>query len=47
MTLTDGSIGRDARNKYIRIRREEERNFGKDVVNKSKDKPKLFYKFIK
>ncbi|MPC56220.1 hypothetical protein E2C01_050173 [Portunus trituberculatus] len=28
---------------YIRVRIEEERNFEKDVVNKSKDGPKLFY----
>ncbi|MPC57590.1 hypothetical protein E2C01_051573 [Portunus trituberculatus] len=37
---------KDARNEYIRVRREEERNFEKDVVQKSEDEPKLFYKYI-
>ena len=35
-----------ARNEYVRIRREEERNFEKDIVEKCKDQPKLFYKFV-
>ena len=34
------------RNEYVRIRREEERKFEKDVVEKCKEEPKLFYRFI-
>ena len=37
---------KEARNEYIRIRREEERNFEKDVVDKCEEEPKLFYKYI-
>ena len=37
---------KDTRNEYFRVRREE-RNFEKDVVKKCKEKPKLFYRFIK
>ena len=37
---------KEARNEYIRIRREEERNFEKDVVEKCKEEPKLFYKYV-
>ena len=33
---------RTARNEYVKIRREEERNFERDVVGKSKE-PKLFF----
>ncbi|MPC52588.1 hypothetical protein E2C01_046459 [Portunus trituberculatus] len=38
MTITDSSLRI--------VRREEESNFEKDVVQKSADEPKLFYKFI-
>ena len=34
------------RNEYVRIRREEERKFEKDLVEKCKEEPKLFYRFI-
>ena len=33
-------------NKYIRIRREEERVFEKDVVEKCEKEPKLFYIYV-
>ena len=32
------------RNQYVRIRREEERCYKKDIINKSKKEPKLFYR---
>jgi len=32
-----------ARNEYVRIRREEERNYEKNIVEKCKDEPKLFF----
>ena len=35
-----------ARNEYVRIRREEEIAFEKDVVEKCGNEPKLFYKYI-
>ena len=35
-----------ARNKYTTIRREEQRNYEKNIVEKCKDEPKLFYRFI-
>ena len=34
------------RNRYVVIRREEERKFEKDIVEKCIDEPKLFYKYI-
>ena len=34
---------REARNDNVRIRREEEIQLEKDIVNKCKDEPKLFY----
>ena len=34
----------EARNDYVRIRREEETAFEKDIVKKCGDEPKLFYK---
>ena len=37
---------KEARNEYIRIRREEERVFEKDVVEKCENEPKLFYRYI-
>ena len=37
---------RGARNECVRIRREEERKFEKDIVTKCGDEPKLFYKYI-
>lgn len=37
---------RKARNEYVRIRREEERNFERDVVQKCADEPRLFYKYV-
>ena len=36
----------EARNEYVRIRREEEIAFKKDVVEKCGNEPKLFYKYI-
>ena len=35
-----------ARNEYVKVRKEEERQYEKDIVEKCKDQPKLFYKFI-
>ena len=35
---------REARNDYVRMRREEEIQFEKDIVDKCKDEPKLFYR---
>ena len=34
------------RNEYVRIRREEERRYEKDIVDKCKEELKLFYGFI-
>ena len=38
---------KEARNEYVRIRREEKIRFEKDIVEKCKEKPKLFYRHIK
>ena len=35
-----------ARNDYVRLCRETKRNYEKDIVDKCKDQPKLFYRFI-
>ena len=35
-----------ARNEYVRVRKEEERKFEKDIVNKCKEHPKMFYRFV-
>lgn len=35
-----------ARNEYVRVRREEERNYEKNIVNKCKEEPKLFYRYV-
>ena len=35
-----------ARNDYVLIRREVERNYQKKIVDKCKDEPKMFYRFI-
>ena len=35
-----------ARNVYVRVRREEEKKYGKDRVDMYKEEPKLFYRFI-
>ena len=35
-----------ARNNYVKIRREEERNFEESIIDKCKEEPKLFYRFI-
>ena len=37
---------RAARNEYVKARREEEINFEKDIVEKCKKQPKLFYRFV-
>ena len=37
---------KEARKKYVRIRREEEIAFEKDVVEKCENEPKLFYIYI-
>ena len=34
------------RNEYVKVRKEEERKFEKDIVEKCKEQPKLFYRFI-
>ena len=34
------------RNEYVRICRTEQRNYERSIVDKCKDQPKLFYKFI-
>ena len=34
------------RNEYVRVRREEEIKFEKDVVEKCNDNPKLFYRYV-
>ena len=36
----------EARNTYTRIRIEAQRNYEKDIIEKSKEEPKLFYNFI-
>ena len=36
----------EARNEYVRVRREEERIYEKDVVQKCVDEPKLFHKYV-
>ncbi len=33
-------------NEYVKIRREEEKGYEKDIVEKCKDEPKLFYIFM-
>ncbi len=35
-----------ARNEYVRVRREEERKYEKDIVDKCINEPKLFYRYI-
>ena len=35
-----------ARNEYVRVRREEEKSYEKDIVDKCKEEPKPFYRFI-
>ena len=37
---------KEARNEYVRIRREEERKFERDIVEKCGEEPKLFYRYI-
>ena len=34
------------RNYYVKVRREEKRNFEKDVIDKCKEQPKLFYRYV-
>ena len=36
----------EARNEYVRIRREEERRFEMDIVKRCEEEPRLFYKYI-
>ena len=36
----------EARNSYTEIRREAQINYEKDIIDKSKEQPKLFYNFI-
>lgn len=31
-----------ARNSYVKIRREEEKNYGKDIIDKCREEPNLF-----
>lgn len=35
-----------ARNEYVQVRRQEERNYEKDIVDNCKNEPKMFYRFI-
>ncbi len=35
-----------ARYEYVRIRREEERNYEKDIIEKCGEEPRLFYRYI-
>ena len=35
-----------ARNEYTKVRREEARKYEKDIVDKCKEEPKLFYRFV-
>ena len=35
-----------ARNEYVRIRREEQKNFERDIIDRCKDEPKLFYRYV-
>ena len=39
-------VYKQERNEYIRICREERSNFERDIVTKSKDQPKLLYRYI-
>ncbi|XP_050692945.1 uncharacterized protein LOC126983856 [Eriocheir sinensis] len=34
------------RNEYVKVRKEEEKRYEKDIVEKCKEQPKLFYRFI-
>ena len=34
------------RNEYVRLRREEEKRYEKNIVDKYKEEPKLFYRLI-
>ena len=34
------------RNKYVKICREEKRNYEKDINDKCKEQPKLFYRYV-
>ncbi len=36
----------EARNEYVRIRREEERRFERDIVKRCEEEPRLFYRYI-
>ena len=36
----------NARNEHVRLCREVKRNYEKDIVEKCKDQPKLFYRFV-
>ena len=38
---------KQARNEYTKVRKETQINFEKDIIEKSKDQPKLFYSYIK
>ncbi len=35
-----------ARNEYVQARREAQRNYEKDIADKSMNEPKLFYRFL-
>ena len=45
-TAEAGNEYKTERNEYVRIRREEEKNFERGIVEKCKKEPKLFYKFV-
>ena len=34
------------RNQYVKIRRGEQKNYEKNIVDKCKEEPKLFYRYI-
>ena len=46
-TENDGEQYRGAGNDYVRIRREEEIQFEKDLMRKCKDEHKIFYRYIR
>lgn len=44
--LKDWNDYKSARNEYVKVRREERKNFEKTIIEKCKDQPKLFYGYV-
>ena len=44
--LQDWNEYKKARNEYVKMRREEKKNFEKTIIDKCKDQPKLFYGYV-